>query len=105
MAGKSRMTLLWRISEQSFCGFVEMEQFRNGLFQLGSGKENCTSLLDSNMDHDFSRSMASSFVKKLFDMVENEPDDIISWVLGGTAFEVKDPKRLGQLLIYLLNSP
>jgi hypothetical protein len=38
--------------------------------------------------------MASSFVKKLFDMVENESDEIISWVANGTAFEVKDPKRL-----------
>lgn len=37
---------------------------------------------------------ASSFVKKLFDMVENESDDIIVWVANGTAFEVKDPKRL-----------
>ena len=52
--------------------------------------------MDAAIDHDFSRSLASSFVKKLYDMVDNESDDIISWVLGGTAFEVKDPKRLGQ---------
>jgi hypothetical protein len=38
--------------------------------------------------------MASSFVKKLFDMVEREDDDIIGWVCEGSAFEVKDPKRL-----------
>ena len=38
--------------------------------------------------------IASSFVKKLFDMVENESDEIIVWVANGTAFEVKDPKRL-----------
>lgn len=50
--------------------------------------------MESNADHDFSRSMASSFVKKLFEMVDNESDDIISWVYDGTAFEVKDPKRL-----------
>ena len=38
--------------------------------------------------------MASSFVKKLFAMVENENDDIICWVSNGAAFEVLSPKRL-----------
>ena len=57
--------------------------------------ESSNGCLESFVDQDFSRSMASSFVKKLFDMVENELDDIISWVSNGTAFEVKDPKRLG----------
>jgi len=38
--------------------------------------------------------MASSFVKKLFDMVEHEDNDIICWVGHGQAFEVLDPKRL-----------
>jgi hypothetical protein len=41
-----------------------------------------------------STAIASSFVKKLFEMVENESDEIIVWVANGTAFEVKDPKRL-----------
>jgi hypothetical protein len=43
---------------------------------------------------DNNKNVASSFVKKLFAMVENESDDIIVWVANGTAFEVKDPKRL-----------
>jgi hypothetical protein len=43
---------------------------------------------------DNNKNIASSFVKKLFEMVENESDDIIVWVANGTAFEVKDPKRL-----------
>lgn len=38
--------------------------------------------------------MASSFVKKLFDIVENEDDTIIRWVGRGMAFEVLSPKRL-----------
>jgi hypothetical protein len=57
------------------------------------------SYMESNMDHDLSRSMASSFVKKLFEMVDNESNDIISWVSDGTAFEVKDPKRLGEFAV------
>ena len=38
--------------------------------------------------------MASSFVLKLYEMVENENDDIICWVSNGTAFKVLSPKRL-----------
>jgi hypothetical protein len=38
--------------------------------------------------------MASSFVKKLFEMVEHEDNGIICWVGQGQAFEVLDPKRL-----------
>jgi hypothetical protein len=38
--------------------------------------------------------MASSFVKKLYNMVEHEDNNIICWVNQGSAFEVLDPKRL-----------
>lgn len=37
------------------------------------------------------RSSASSFVRKLFDMVERESRDIISWLPDGQSFEVELP--------------
>jgi len=40
------------------------------------------------------KNVSSTFVKKLYDMVENESNEIIGWVADGTAFEVKDPRRL-----------
>lgn len=55
----------------------------------GGAIQNMTSSLTTT-----GTTIASSFVKKLFDMVENESDEIIVWVANGTAFEVKDPKRL-----------
>ncbi|CAM9884951.1 unnamed protein product [Ectocarpus sp. 4 AP-2014] len=38
----------------------------------------------------------TSFVRKLFQMVQGECDSIVGFVADGTAFEVKDPRRLEQ---------
>ena len=38
--------------------------------------------------------MSSLFALKLYEMVENESDEIISWVSNGNAFEVLNPKKL-----------
>ena len=41
----------------------------------------------------------SSFIKKMFSMVEKEPDDIICWINNGTAFEVVDSIMLAEKLL------
>jgi len=41
----------------------------------------------------------ATFVKKLFDLVNTEPDDLVCWVQGGTAFEIKDPKKLEKTVL------
>ncbi|CAM9853766.1 unnamed protein product, partial [Laminaria digitata] len=38
----------------------------------------------------------TSFVRKLFQMVQGECDSVVGFVADGTAFEVKDPRRLEQ---------
>mmetsp|Transcript_11671 Transcript_11671/g.17683 ORF Transcript_11671/g.17683 Transcript_11671/m.17683 type:complete len:414 (+) Transcript_11671:105-1346(+) len=50
-------------------------------------------MIDDSVVDTNSKSATCVFVKKLFDMVEGS-SDVISWVAEGTAFEVKDPKRL-----------
>lgn len=49
----------------------------------------------SAMDH-AQDSSAGTFVKKLFNMVTNEPDDVIRWIKNGTAFFISDTKRLSE---------
>lgn len=39
-------------------------------------------------------SPAGTFVRKLFNMVENETNDVITWINNGSAFHIKDTKRL-----------
>ena len=37
----------------------------------------------------------SSFVRKLFELVNNEPDDIVGFIEDGTAFEVRSCAKWG----------
>ncbi|TYZ68856.1 hypothetical protein PybrP1_013107 [[Pythium] brassicae (nom. inval.)] len=39
---------------------------------------------------------SGSFVSKLFRMVESEPSTIVSWIRGGTAFCIVDPKMMAE---------
>jgi hypothetical protein len=41
--------------------------------------------------------LTSSFVRKLYDMVENESPDVISWLPDGLAFEVEEHLSVGIL--------
>lgn len=41
----------------------------------------------------------TSFVKKLYDLVMNEPDEIVAFQADGSAFEVKDPKKLEAIVL------
>lgn len=53
---------------------------------------------DDQFDEDCSPrgggSGASSFVRKLFEIVSSENDGVVGWMPDGISFEVKDPKRL-----------
>mmetsp|Transcript_12896 Transcript_12896/g.15404 ORF Transcript_12896/g.15404 Transcript_12896/m.15404 type:complete len:434 (-) Transcript_12896:197-1498(-) len=49
--------------------------------------------LNSSYD-DIDFTIKSSFVRKLFDLVNAESDDVVGFLQDGSCFEVKDPKRL-----------
>lgn len=42
------------------------------------------------------RKQLSQFIRKLVELIETSPDDIIRWTRQGTAFVVADPKRLSK---------
>jgi len=49
---------------------------------------------DSPCQDDDDSVVKNSFVHKLFELVEQEPDEIVGFIGDGSSFEVKDPRRL-----------
>jgi hypothetical protein len=66
---------------------VESPDFSNGGYWAGSGSP------DEDNDADVGVGK-TSFVRKLFELVLGEPDDVVGFLADGASFEVKDPKRL-----------
>jgi hypothetical protein len=64
-----------------------MEQYDDG---LGSASNNASSIIldDENDGTDYLGTAKTSFVRKLFELVFQEPDDVVGFLADGSSFEV-----------------